>query len=192
MNLTCAIINGAFGTKAGAAASSEDSSLHKEALLCAVASATIPVAAAVSGTCLGFGFELALACHFMFVTDDALLGFTSPEFTLSQAAISLLHTVCRQQAFAMLLTQPRMTGQEAAATGIAFNTGSSSSLIARARDFLNRLTHNRKPAQIRAVMQSVFNAQNLPADAALLQEAVLFNQLAQTAFINSSSREAIR
>ena len=40
----------------------------------------VPVAALVEGRCLGGGFELALACHLVFTTPDALLG--CPEITL--------------------------------------------------------------------------------------------------------------
>jgi len=49
-------------------------------LVRAIARYPVPVAALVEGRCLGGGFELALACHLVFTTPDALLG--CPEIKL--------------------------------------------------------------------------------------------------------------
>jgi len=49
-------------------------------LVRAVARYPVPVAALVEGRCLGGGFELALACHLLFVTPAAQLG--CPEIKL--------------------------------------------------------------------------------------------------------------
>ena len=49
-------------------------------LLRAVARYPVPVAALIEGRCLGGGFELALACHLLFVTPSAQLG--CPEIKL--------------------------------------------------------------------------------------------------------------
>lgn len=45
-----------------------------------VATFPVPIAALVEGKCLGGAFEVALACHFVFATPDAV--FACPEITL--------------------------------------------------------------------------------------------------------------
>ncbi|KAA3607762.1 MAG: cyclohexa-1,5-dienecarbonyl-CoA hydratase [Planctomycetota bacterium] len=80
-----------------------------------------PVAAAVQGRCLGGGFELALACDFLFVDCQASLG--CPEIKLGvfpPAGAALLPTRCGAgKASSMVLTGELLSGSQAASCGLA-------------------------------------------------------------------------
>lgn len=81
----------------------------------------VPTAALVSGQCLGGGFELALACHFLFADETARLG--QPEIALGvfppPASLLLPLKLGQARADDLLLTGRSITGAEAAAMGLA-------------------------------------------------------------------------
>jgi cyclohexa-1,5-dienecarbonyl-CoA hydratase len=81
----------------------------------------IPTAALVSGQCLGGGFELALACNFLFVDDSARLG--QPEISLGvfppPASLILPLKIAQARADDLLLTGRSITGAEAVSMGLA-------------------------------------------------------------------------
>lgn len=77
--------------------------------------------AAVRGTCLGGGAELAAVCDMVFTADSANWGF--PEISLGcfpPVACALLSTVIRQKhAAEMILTGRQVSGEEAMRIGLA-------------------------------------------------------------------------
>jgi cyclohexa-1,5-dienecarbonyl-CoA hydratase len=98
-------------------------SLHR--LILTIAAAPVPVLVAVRGQCLGGGLEIALACHLMFVADDAMLG--QPEIQLgvfAPAASCLLPAaIGPQRALDLLVSGRSVTGAQAAAWGLAVEAG---------------------------------------------------------------------
>jgi cyclohexa-1,5-dienecarbonyl-CoA hydratase len=98
-------------------------SLHR--LILTIAAAPVLVLVAVRGQCLGGGLEVALACHLMFVADDALLG--QPEMQLgvfAPAASCLLPgAIGPQRALDLLVSGRSVTGAQAAAWGLAVEAG---------------------------------------------------------------------
>jgi cyclohexa-1,5-dienecarbonyl-CoA hydratase len=86
--------------------------------------APFPVLVAVRGQCLGGGLELALAGHRVFVAPDAKLG--QPEINLgvlAPAASCLLpELIGPQHAADLLLSGRSISGDEAAALGMAFRS----------------------------------------------------------------------
>jgi cyclohexa-1,5-dienecarbonyl-CoA hydratase len=82
---------------------------------------SIPSAALVSGQCLGGGLELALGCNFLFVDKSARLG--QPEIKLGvfapPASVILPLRIGQTRADNLLLTGISITGEEAAAIGLA-------------------------------------------------------------------------
>ncbi|MFH1279013.1 MAG: enoyl-CoA hydratase/isomerase family protein [Candidatus Eisenbacteria bacterium] len=82
---------------------------------------SVPAAAVVSGQCLGGGFELALACHFLFVDETARLG--CPEIQLGvfapPASLILPMKIGQARADDLLLTGRSIKGADAAAIGLA-------------------------------------------------------------------------
>jgi cyclohexa-1,5-dienecarbonyl-CoA hydratase len=83
-----------------------------------------PVLVAVRGQCLGGGLEVALAGHLVFVAPDAALG--QPEIKLgvfAPAASCLLpELIGPQRAIDLLLSGRSISGSEAVAMGLAFQT----------------------------------------------------------------------
>lgn len=79
-----------------------------------------PVVAALNGTALGGGMELALACDIVLARDDAKLG--QPEITLGVfppvAAALLPRLIGRQRAMDLILTGRTVTAAEAATLGL--------------------------------------------------------------------------
>jgi cyclohexa-1,5-dienecarbonyl-CoA hydratase len=85
-----------------------------------VASRKVTIAA-VRGSCLGGGAELALVCDIVYTARDATWGF--PEITLAcyppVAAVALPALVGQKRAAELILTGRQISGDEAAAIGLA-------------------------------------------------------------------------
>jgi cyclohexa-1,5-dienecarbonyl-CoA hydratase len=85
-----------------------------------VASRKITIAA-VRGTCLGGGAELAAVCDMVYTTSDATWGF--PEIKLGcyppVAAAALSALIGQKRATELILTGRQFSGEEAAAMGLA-------------------------------------------------------------------------
>jgi 3-hydroxyacyl-CoA dehydrogenase/enoyl-CoA hydratase/3-hydroxybutyryl-CoA epimerase len=82
-----------------------------------------PVVAALNGTALGGGFELALACHYRIALDDARLKFGFPEVNLGLlpgggGIVRLTRMIGLQNAFPYLMEGKQVKPQEAKAAGL--------------------------------------------------------------------------
>lgn len=99
--------------------------LHR--LILRIASAPVPVLAAVQGKCLGGGLELALAAHQLFVATDASLGQPEPMLGVFAPAASCLlpEAIGPQRALDLLVSGRSISGAEAAAWGLATDAGSA-------------------------------------------------------------------
>ena len=77
--------------------------------------------AAVRGTCLGGGAELAAVCDMVYTASDAIWGF--PEIKLAcyppVAAVALAPLIGQKRAAELILTGRQFSGDEAAAMGLA-------------------------------------------------------------------------
>lgn len=93
--------------------------LHR--LLLRMVECPVPLLTAIRGQCLGGGLEVALAGHLIFVAPDAVLG--QPEMKLgvfAPAASCLLpELIGPARSFDLLVSGRSITGNEAAAIGIA-------------------------------------------------------------------------
>jgi cyclohexa-1,5-dienecarbonyl-CoA hydratase len=85
-----------------------------------IASRKITIAA-VRGTCLGGGAELAIVCDMVYTTRDATWGF--PEIKLAcyppVAAVALAALVGQKRASELIFTGRQFSGDEAVAIGVA-------------------------------------------------------------------------
>jgi enoyl-CoA hydratase/carnithine racemase len=85
----------------------------------------VPVIAAVNGTASSAGFELALACDLIVISDDALIGDGRGSFggvPWGGATVRLPRTVGAQHAREIVYSARLMTGTEAAAIGLALRS----------------------------------------------------------------------
>ncbi|MER7008864.1 3-hydroxyacyl-CoA dehydrogenase NAD-binding domain-containing protein [Dactylosporangium sp. NPDC000555] len=101
-----------------------------------------PVVAAINGSALGGGLELALACHRRIVADDARIEIGFPEVTLGllPGAGGVVRTV-RMLGITEALTQVLLKGQrhrpaKALQAGLVHSVVPAGELISRARDWI--------------------------------------------------------
>lgn len=142
-----------------------------------------PVVAAIHGYCLGGGLELALACDFRLVSDDAKLAM--PELTFGQvpgsgAASRLTALAGPSVAKDIIVTCRRLDAAEAAAIGLANRVYPAAEFDARVQEFCNELA-KRPPLAVAMVKQMVAAVQ--PAD---LGKARSIERLAQSALLGTS------
>lgn len=83
----------------------------------------VPVVAAINGSALGSGFELALACHYRIVIDDPKIRLGHPEVTLGimpggGGVIRMLWTLGVEKAYHVLANGKRFLPKEALEAGI--------------------------------------------------------------------------
>jgi enoyl-CoA hydratase/carnithine racemase len=150
----------------------------------AIRYAEVPVVAAIRGSCLGGGLEIALACHFRIASANALLGFPEAERGLLPGLGGTLLAVPgprRAAVIELLLTGRMIRGEEAAALGLVDAAVPTPEVERRAEELARRLVSGRTRSQIRSVMTAVHNAERLPRPAALAEETRLFVALAAEA-----------
>ncbi|MFK7771618.1 MAG: 3-hydroxyacyl-CoA dehydrogenase NAD-binding domain-containing protein [Saprospiraceae bacterium] len=83
----------------------------------------VPVVAAINGSALGTGFELALACHYRVVVDDPKIRLGHPEVTLGimpggGGVVRMLWTLGVEKAYHVLADGKRFLPKEALEAGI--------------------------------------------------------------------------
>lgn len=115
----------------------------------------VPVVAAINGTALGTGFELALACHYRVVINDASVMLGHPEVRLglmpsSGGVIRLLWLLGLEKAFQVLTSGKRLRPQEALQAGIIDELAKDEAdMLEKARQFLLSTQEGRRPWDIK-------------------------------------------
>jgi 3-hydroxyacyl-CoA dehydrogenase/enoyl-CoA hydratase/3-hydroxybutyryl-CoA epimerase len=111
-----------------------------------------PVVAALSGTALGGGFEIALACHHRIAVDNPKVQFGFPEVTLGllPGAGGIVRTVrllgIADALMKLLLQGQRVTPAEAVELGIVHELAATrEELIAKAREWIRANPEARQP-----------------------------------------------
>jgi enoyl-CoA hydratase/carnithine racemase len=118
-----------------------------------------PVIAAINGYALGGGCELALVCHFRFMTDNPRAVIGCPELNLGitpgWGGIQRLPRVLgKSKGLEMILFSKRLSGKEALAVGLVDRVVPAADLMKEAMDFAVALT-KRPPLAVRAVLDGV-------------------------------------
>ncbi len=155
-----------------------------KALLERLASASVPVVAAIRGQCLGAGLEIALACHFRIAGDGAMFGF--PEAGLDVlpglgGTVPDLPSLARRSLVDLVVSARLIGADEALAMGLVDAVVDSGDVEAAAQARLRALVDGRAPHLVRAIMTSITAGRRLPRDEALRRETALFVQLARRA-----------
>ena len=115
-----------------------------------------PVIAAINGYALGGGCELALVCHFRFITDNPKAVIGCPEVNLGitpgwGGIQRLPRLLGKSKALDMILFSKRLSGQEALAIGLVDRVVPAAELMNEAMAFALTLT-KRPPLAVNAVL----------------------------------------
>jgi len=142
----------------------------------------LPVVAAIHGYCLGGGLELALACDFRLISDDAKLAM--PELTFGQvpgsgAASRLTMLAGPAVAKDIMVTCRRFDAAEAAAMGLATRVYAAAEFDAKVAEFCSEVA-KRPPLAVAMVKQMIATVQ--PSD---LGKARRIERLAQSALLGT-------
>lgn len=172
-------------------------SLHRaldnaKELLQILSFAPIPVAAVISGSCLGAGLEIALACHFRFAAKSAMFGFPECGHALmpGMGGTIMSRQLIAQRYVIDLVLSGRMIGaEEARQIRLIDVVGAGKKIEDEAIRFLESLTSSHPPKLIRAVMRSIHNGRQMSTEAALAEETRLFCELAQDVVASESQRK---
>jgi enoyl-CoA hydratase/carnithine racemase len=154
--------------------------------------AEIPVIAAVNGACFGAGLEIALSCHIIVCSRNALFAF--PEINLGlfpglEGAARLSERTGEVKALEIVLSGNIITAEDALRIGIADYISDEKEAESFVLNYLNNLVKDRDPEIIRAVMRSLGNACRMNESDALNEETRLFCNLASRIPGNSDSSE---
>lgn len=116
-----------------------------------------PVIAAVNGTAMGGGLEIALACDIIIASDNAKLALPEPKVGLAALAGGL-HRLPRQiglkQAMGMILTARHVSADEALAMGLVNEVVAQSELMSTAMRWAAQIEEC-SPMAVRASKQVV-------------------------------------
>ncbi len=163
-----------------------------------------PVVAALNGTALGGGFELALACHHRIALDDPGIKIGFPEVTLGLlpgggGVVRLTRLIGLQNAFPFLMEGKQVKPQEAKAAGLIDDLAADrEALLAKARAWIAAHPKPQQPwdqpgykmpggnaqspkvVQMLAIAPAMLRKQtygNYPAPEAIMRTAVLGSTL---------------
>lgn len=139
----------------------------------------VPVIAAVNGFALGGGLELALACDFIYASENAKFGL--PECTLGLmpgfgGTVRLPRRIGPARAREMTFTGGMINAQEALAMGLANKVVPQADLMKTVFETAKAIA-GRAPLAVGAIKRSIHNGMNLTEAEANGLEAELFGQL---------------
>ena len=137
-----------------------------------------PVIAAINGTCLGGGLELAMCCHIRLAAEGARLG--QPEINLGiipgfGGTQRLTRIIGRSKATQLILTGDAVSAQEAKALGLVSEVFSPDDLLRQAQGLARKITSKSRVA-VRAALQAIGEGADLQLGDGLALEARLFGE----------------
>jgi enoyl-CoA hydratase/carnithine racemase len=138
--------------------------------------APFPVVAVVEGHAVAGGCELLLACDVVIASATARIADRHLEYGLVPAAgssVRLTHRLPAARASYLLLSADLLTGQQAAAWGLASCATTPERLEATVEQVVSRLASRSRDGAA-AVKTMIGNARQLPRDEALRRERGLF------------------
>jgi enoyl-CoA hydratase/carnithine racemase len=138
-----------------------------------------PVVAAINGTCVGGGLELALACHVRIAATEAMLGL--PEIKLGLipgfgGTQRLLRVVGSSKAAEMILTGESISADEALRIGLVSKVFPAYQVLAEAEALAGLIASRSTPA-VEAALRAMRGGLDIPLAEGLAREAELFGQV---------------
>jgi enoyl-CoA hydratase len=139
----------------------------------------IPVVAAVNGFALGGGCELALACDYIYASENAKFGL--PEVGLGlipgfAGTVQMPRAVGLRKARELIFTGKMLSAQEALSMGLVNQVCPPAELIATVKKSLE-LVLDKSPLSVAQAKKSIQQSWDLDMDKALENEAELFSGL---------------
>lgn len=139
----------------------------------------VPVVAAVNGFALGGGLELALACDFIYASENAKLGL--PEVTLGLipgfgGTARLARVIGLNRARELVMSGLPVTAAQALQIGLVNEVVPLVSLLPRVREVLGQMTA-RGPMAVAAAKRSMLEQEGLRLAQQLSIEAQAFSRL---------------
>ncbi len=118
-----------------------------------------PVIAAINGYCLGGGLELALACHFRFMTDNprAKIGFPEVNLGITPGWGGIHRSagiLGRSKALELILLSKRLTAEEALETGLVDHVFAENKFMDETLAFVQALA-SRPPLAVNAILEGM-------------------------------------
>ena len=141
-----------------------------------------PVVAAIHGTALGGGLEVALGCHFRVATKDAKMGLPEVKLGLIPGyggTQRLPRLVSQSAALKLLLTGAIIPAQEALRIGLVDEVVAPEHLLERGRELAGQIAAM-APLAVEACLEAVQKGADRSLDAALSIESSIFGRLAGT------------
>jgi enoyl-CoA hydratase/carnithine racemase len=141
-----------------------------------------PVLAAINGTCVGGGLELALACHIRVAAAGALLGL--PEIKLGLipgfgGTQRLPRVVGASNAAEMILTGESLSAEKALRIGLVSRVVPPHELMAEIEAIASLITARGKSA-VETALHAIRGGLDIPLAEGLAREAELFGRLCGT------------
>jgi enoyl-CoA hydratase/carnithine racemase len=148
-----------------------------------------PILAAINGTCVGGGLELALACHIRVAAVGAVMGL--PEIKLGLipgfgGTQRLPRVVGASKAAEMILTGENLSAEEALRIGLVSRVVLPHEFMAQVEAIAALITARGKTA-VEAALHAIRGGLDIPLSEGLAREAELFGRLCVT----SDKQEAV-
>ncbi len=163
-------------------AASEDFARAGQTLFTRLEKMRVPVIAAVNGFALGGGLELALACDFIYASENAKFGL--PECTLGimpgfGGTVRLPRRIGVGHARELAMSGSIINAQEALAAGLVNRVFSAGELLAKTLEAARTIAL-RAPLAVAAIKKSIHDGASMTEQQANGLEAKLFGQLFAT------------
>lgn len=148
-----------------------------------------PIIAAIHGAALGGGLELAMACHFRLVTENAKLGL--PELQLGlvpgfAGTQRLPRFVGVARAAEMLFTSDPISGKDAVNYGLANHAYEENELFEKAYEMAKKIA-KKSPVSIKAAIELLNYSKTKEFYSGVKKEAELFGKV----FVSEDAKEGI-
>lgn len=149
----------------------------------------VPVIAAVNGFALGGGLELALACDFIYASDNARMGL--PEVSLGLipgfgGTVRLARAIGLNPARELIFTGEMIKADQALALGLANKVLPQAELLAAARKTLETIA-TRGPLAVQSAKKAALEAYDQDVDLGLKTESNAFANLFTTRDMNEGT-----
>jgi enoyl-CoA hydratase len=157
----------------------KEMALRGQAVLNTIEACEKPVIAAINGTCLGGGLELALCCHIRLAVEGARLG--QPEINLGiipgfGGTQRLTRLLGPSKALELILTGDAISASEAKTLGLVSQVVSADDLQRHVQGLARRIASKGQLA-VRAALRSVHGGLEVGLHEGLVREAQLFGDL---------------